>query len=126
MTQQEIIEYNKMCAEFLGGENHPYLIPYKPEPDDMWFSDDGKYPILQNPNGSSMWKLHELKFHSDWNWIMEVILAINMLPNPKNPSDTTLQTRRTSVQSILRSANKEAVVQAINRFLIYYNNEHRS
>ncbi len=56
---------------------------------------------------------------------MEVTLAINMIPNPKNPSDTTLQTKRTNVQSILKSANKEAVVEAINQFLIWYEQQNK-
>ena len=99
MTQEEILEYNKRCAEFLNLHRDEEVVIYN---------------MRSHPYDF-------LKFHSDWNWIMEVILAINMLPNPKNPNDTTLQTHRTNVQSILRSANKEAVIQAINQFLIWYN-----
>ena len=65
--------------------------------------------------------VEDLQFHSDWNWIMDVIFKINILPNSKDQSDTTLQTHRVNVQSTLRSANMEAVVLSINKFLIWYN-----
>jgi len=45
-------EFNKLCAEYLGWE---YLI-------------SGVY----NNNNNIIFKKEELKFHSDWNWIMEV------------------------------------------------------
>lgn len=125
MTQEEILEYNKRCAEFLGGENHPYLIPYIPEPDDMWFSDDGKYPMLQNPNGNSMWKLHELKFHSDWNWIMEVVEAIDKIQHTQVDilgKYCRISSKGIDFKGSSKEDKKEAVVQAINQFLIWYKN----
>lgn len=136
MTQQEILDFNKRCAEFLGAnifedENRWYVRNWKnPEhnpnkivsstPITIWGTKEDTYNKILSE------QLNEIhgrwgKFHLDWNWIMEVVEAINMIPNSKNPSDTTLQTKRTNVQSILRSANKKAVVQAINQFLIWYN-----
>lgn len=140
MTQKETIEYNKLCAEFLGGKNHPSLVPYIPEPDDMWFAVD-KQPSLQNPNGGSMWKLHELKFHSDWNWIHKVIEAIenNYFDVEINDSGCIIRCWEDSVPldyltmlgkyktiSVLGGKHfimtkQEAVIQAINQFLIWYN-----
>ena len=107
-TKEEILEYNKRCAEFLGVDVDYSIEVYK----------DSKSPLRNHIDNKP--KSEPLLFDDDWNWIMEVILAINMIPNPKNPSDATLQTKRTAVQSILRSANKEAVVKAINQFLIWY------
>ena len=63
MTQEEIFDYNKRCAEFLGKEynDNRIVTPYS------HFSG-------QNPTGK-VWE--ECKFHSDWNWIMEVVEAID-------------------------------------------------
>ena len=67
MTQEEILEYNKRCAEFLGKEynDNKIVTPY------THFSG-------QNPTGK-IWE--ECKFHSDWNWIMEVYDKICKLPS---------------------------------------------
>ena len=110
MTQEEILQYNKRCAEFLD------IVTEEPH----WVEFNKFMPNSIAMSYGRRHHIEQLQFHSDWNWIMEVILAINMIPNPKNPSDATLQTKRTAVQSILRSANKEAVVKAINQFLIWY------
>ena len=125
MTQQEL-EYNKRCAEFLGwtyissidikeGSYHTSIKA-------GWYTKVPRVLALGLTQYLYKGRSHNsLQFHSDWNWIMKVVEVINMIPNPKNLSDTTLYTHRLNVQSILRSANKEAVVQAINQFLIWYN-----
>lgn len=109
--EKTIQEYNKRCAKFIGGRNKDSAlvgISKRMGENDWWL------PLF----GITTEK--QMKFHSDWNWIMKVILEINMLPNPKNQSDTTLQTYRTNVQSTLKSANKEAVMESINKFLIWH------
>ena len=122
MNEQEILEYNKRCAEFLGGENHPSLVPYTPEPDDMWFAVD-TCPNLQRPEGGSMWKLHELKFHSDWNWIHEVIKEIENLHDIR---DVTINSvgciifHKENAFAEFSDDKQKAVVEAINKFLIWY------
>jgi len=62
MKQEEILDYNKLCAEFLGWE-------YAKDRD-IW-----------NPNMHHDYSFTysiNLKFHSDWNWIMEVCISIGM------------------------------------------------
>jgi hypothetical protein len=62
MTQEEILDYNKLCAEFLGWE-------YAKDRD-IW-----------NPNMHHDYSFTysiNLKFHSDWNWIMEICISIGM------------------------------------------------
>jgi len=129
MNPEETIEFNKRCAEFLGGESQPLFMPYAPEKDDMWF-DVNKHPELQNPDGSSMWKLHELKFHSDWNWIMEVVEAIQKIVI-KNNEEFCIEFYEglpnepktiVSVNNIITKDKnpKKAVVSTINKFLIRY------
>jgi hypothetical protein len=141
MKKKEILEFNKKCAEFLGGENHPILIPYVSEWDDMWF-DSIKYPNFQNSDGSSMWKLQDLKFHSDWNWIIEIIEAIENIGYATridhNYSISNYGCDRCEIDTVdnalteynekekpivfeLTDSKKETVVKTINKFLDWYN-----
>ena len=121
MTQEEILEYNKKCAEFLGKEINVFLCT----------------PTLTHYQfGHSMLLTKDMKFHSDWNWIMEVVEAIEKLrlnfkiglywvtiePIPQSEIDwKPLNIPHSQVNSDLNK--KEAVVQAINQFLIWYNKE---
>lgn len=77
-------EYNKMCAEFLGFE----------------ISENEECFKLPNKNG---WVKLSI-FHSDWNWIMEVVEKI----------------QETHVVCSIGKSNKEAVVQSIWNFLNWY------
>ena len=117
MTQQEILDYNKKCAKFLGWKIDSDEILSVPEtckvkPQIYW-------PAYQN-----------LIFHSDWNWIMEVVEAIEKLGYKFqlgwNITALVSLVPNTSAKiAFIESENrKEAVVQAINQFLIWYN-EHR-
>lgn len=104
MTQEEILEYNKRCAEFLGWrKTHPNI---------------KNWHIYITPIGSISYD--KMLFHSDWNWIHEVVEKMKDIINPKEHSDTTFSTLRREVQIHLGRSNKEAVVQAINQFLIWY------
>ena len=123
MTQEEILEYNKMCAEFLGwtiDQDEILTVPEecKVKPQIYW-------PAYKN-----------LLFHSDWNWIMEVVEAIEKLKfNVRitiacikienafdNDSNLSPIYKFHSIQGEFES-KKEAVVQAINQFLIWYNEQ---
>ena len=120
MTQQEILEYNKRCAEFLGWK----LI----SKEDFNKLGEASYT---GENKDIKWGIIEyLKFHSDWNWIMEVVEAIEKLGYKFqlgwNITALVSLVPNTSAKiAFIESENrKEAVVQAINQFLIWYN-EHR-
>ena len=117
MTQEELLEYNKKCAEFLGLKRGWWISQQKPLTDDkkQWCDLDGKTFL-----DSKVYFDKDLKFHSDWNWIMEVVEAINKTQNPMQGGDTTHSTLKREVQALLGKAAKEAVVQAINQFLIWY------
>ena len=56
MTQEEILQYNKRCVEFLNLHRDEEVVIYNMH--------------------SYCYDL--LKFDSDWNWIMEVVRAIAM------------------------------------------------
>jgi hypothetical protein len=146
MTQEEILEYNKRCAEFLKGMiyirsfpeslfNHNYKIDTssfeKP------FSKELTVKINSFQSGDVvlgyMVLLSKLKFHSDWNWIMEVVEAIEKL----NTFSTAIHSDLSDIyindehkmfifkeHEIIIGENgktkKQAVVEAINQFLIWY------
>lgn len=102
MTQEEILQYNKRCAEFLGLEilKDEYCYDY---PD----------------------------FHSDWNWIMEVVEAIEKLGDTSAMYGTLVDITTTYIAigeiatdlKLVPMTKKEAVVEAINQFLIWYESQ---
>ena len=118
MTQEEILDYNKLCAEFLGWE-------YAKDRD-IW-----------NPNMHHDYSFTysiNLKFHSDWNWIFEVVEAIEKLgyytKNEciRNINYFNIYELENNEATFYGTDNskKEAVVEAINQFLIWHktnNNE---
>lgn len=106
MNQQEILEYNERCAEFLGWSyGHPDRLETRWSTD--WFDNNG-------------YRHSYLHFDSDWNWIHEVINGIKNTTNPKSNSDTTFSTLRGDIKKRLGTSHKEATIQAINQFLIWY------
>ena len=113
-------EYNKLCAEFLG---------------------DKGMQVICKSNGHYYPSTNEMKFDSDWNWIMEVVEKIESIyddfhgyfgvhmssngcviqgtklrTNPENPHYAYFN------ESIM-SSKKEAAVQVIWEFLNWYNNK---
>ncbi len=119
------IEFNILCAEFLGWEQ----------------GEDGRY-WKETPTESSNWYVDEMYFHSDWNWIMEVVEKIdNIFVFEDYSISMTLETDGLSIitvhyyqpdrtkqkrtkQFTSKSKNKkEAVVEAIWQFLNWYNEQ---
>jgi hypothetical protein len=108
MIQEEILEYNKLCAEFLGYE----------------ISENKECFKLPNKNG---WVALSI-FHSDWNWIHELIEAIEKLGFTTSLTNNYFHIMKvennggTTVGSskINSATKKEAVVEAINQFLKWY------
>lgn len=118
MNEKEILEYNKRCAEFLGGSLHKMQPPLNPQWFDLPFSKRGI------PEGL-------LKFHSDWNWIMEVVETIENKLNDSFNVDIVNKNQCEIVRNgeeficgagfdTINHRKKEAVVDAINQFLIWY------
>jgi len=60
------IEFNQQCAEFLG-----------------WKQNSNKTTFYVDKNdGRHIYEMHDLKFHSDWNWIhliKDAILKTNLI-----------------------------------------------
>lgn len=98
MTQEEVSEYNKLCAEFLDMEFEIH-------------SNTWRYKDLITT---------ELLFHSDWNWIHEVVEAIKEKTKFKSIDECSEMEwyTTTSLTRLTITTSKEAVVQAIYQFLI--------
>ena len=132
MTQDEILQYNKRCALFLGA--------IYSEAAEAWGFGNAKNIGSKMFQGVMYHNVieaerfeKELKFHSDWNWMMEVVEAIEKLIfNVRitiacvtienafdNNSNLSPIYKFHSIQGEFQT-KKEAVVQAINQFLIWY------
>lgn len=83
MTQEEILDYNKKCAEFLGYE---LITPEMRKTPEQW-GDNSYWEHKDRDNVHTSKKVlgreGYLSLHSDWNWIMEVVEAIEKLPGGK-------------------------------------------
>lgn len=146
MTQEEILDYNRRCAEFLDWKFSQHYEHYdefyyewEEENSGVWYKvedfvedTDSTYVKVE---GRGLKNYHyRLKFHDDWNWIMEVVEAIEKLPEHYTTaihSDTFDKGDEYKMfifnneGEILVGENgktkKEAVVNTINQFLIWYN-----
>jgi hypothetical protein len=102
---KKITEYNKLCAEFLGMEFEIH-------------SNTWRYKDLITT---------ELLFHSDWNFIMNVVEAIENIDRNDEHGLFRLIRYGSSCNwnnlppSINAETPKEAVVKAIYEFLKFYN-----
>ena len=144
MNKKEITEYNKRCATFLGAIYSEHakawgFINAKNIGSKMF---DGI--MYHNVIEAERFKT-ELKFHSDWNWIMEVIEAIEKLgfatkidhnycisnygcdrceiDTKENALFQDCDEEEESIASELTKSKKIATTEAINQFLIWYNEQ---
>ena len=110
MTQEEIKEYNRMCAVCLGYVNAT--------PTDKDFN------IHKNSEGKTIETNFTNIFTNDWNAIMEVYTKIRKIDIrlPMNGVRDSI----TPLIIAITTGNKEAVVHAINQFLIWYNKNHET
>ena len=112
MNNEEIKNYNRLCAEFLGAKNLGKL----------------GYSDLESYNCNWKGFNQNLKFHSDWNWIFEVVEAIEKLgyytKNEciRNINYFNIYELENNEATFYGTDNskKEAVINAINQFLIWY------
>src|SRR5574343_306102 len=116
MKSEEILDYKKRCAKILGWKPYPKTSSndrLKSEYSDLRYFKpyDEQKPMY----GKTMF-VDEIEFDSDWNYIMEVVTTILRVKSD------VFQHRHLCVmlELALKSAKKEAVVQAINQFLIWY------
>ena len=106
-------EFNKLCAEFF-----------------EWKQNSKKSTFYVDKNdGRHIYEIQDLKFHSDWNWIMEVVEKIESLKGIKQfhiVENSCYMNGGLIVGSFQNPlGKKEAVVQAIWQFINWYNEQKR-
>ena len=134
--EQEIIEKNKVIAEFMVGTvipDRPTEPPYRPYgmDDEQWEELLLDAHILQDG-----WDNLYGKYHSDWSWIMPVVLRINSMPPSKgffiNEKFTGVHGLEWGGQSIKRTIVKNEVVngdlltsiyKSVYDFILWYNSQ---
>ena len=109
------IENNKLIAEFLGETKQPFE-----------FSQFGYI------NSLGEWKDtffdNQLKFHSDWNWLMEVVEKIESLGYRVEIAKHICRIYLSNKETIIISENTpkiEAVYIACVEFIKWYNNQNK-
>lgn len=102
MSEQEILEGNKLIAEWVGfkfnKERRAYCIP------PMGFSFKGK--------------LENLMFHSSWDWLVPVLKKIHSFPLDNNPGYILQISYLTFVWNEI---NIEELFKGIVKFINWYN-----
>ena len=111
-------EFNKLCAEFIGWKHYEGLNP-------SW---NGSFETVQSDNYffNRVYMKSELKFHSDCNWIHEVIEKIyyfKTLIISNNHCEVHFMIEDNMRINVHARTTKEAVVQAIWQFLNWYNEQ---
>lgn len=107
-------ENNKLIAEFMG-----------------WDCKNNFYCIAPNSLDDG-WSYEDLKFHSDWNWLMQVIEKIESFEDENRCSKYNVEIQQSFVSIIDnqtsdfiydRDANTklEAVYNAVVEFINFYN-----
>ena len=126
-------EFNKLCAEFLGWKEDfahesdeygyiqtvdGYMTPFINV--DIIHSIISEYNISENIHS-----ITQLKFDSDWNWIMEVVekISINYDWSIEKVVGVYQVLIPISQTNVINTNKKEAVVQAIWQFLNWYNEQ---
>lgn len=127
MTKEEIKEFNELCAEFLGYKN---TTPTDPD-----------FNIYENEKGMiignkiyTMLETMSMRFHSDWNWIMNVkdkITSLKIVDEFNTGYDSVARGFFCSILPAYKNSfvpiytnviveEKEAVIQVIYQFLKWY------
>lgn len=117
---ETITENNKLIAEFLqpNTKHDNFYFPQFKEP----------YIYQEVLNGyNEVFRVQDLKFHSDWNWLMEVVEKIESLGYSFTIIGNLCIISRPSFKSI-RSEDEtkfKAVYQAILDFIKWYNEQNK-
>lgn len=117
LTKEEIIEGNKLIAEFMGGKSDKL----NKMPQNMRFDN----PI----NGTYSFTIKELKYHFSWDWLMIVIKKIDSLQTDFTKSlnaKTSLQlleeaSKHKPIRSAFLSLKIENVWIKVVDFIKWYN-----
>jgi len=79
IQEQQIIEGNKLIAEFMGGERHWLNGMKEPFTDDtIWGYYDVGVNITSTYSGRPIALVNDLKYHTSWDWLMPVVEKIEL------------------------------------------------
>lgn len=129
MIQEEKLKYNEWCAIFRGGiySKHAEAWGFGNAKNigTMIFNKTSYNDVIQAERFEK-----ELKFHSDWNWINEMIDAISQkfgeAPLFKAVYQKWLYENNSNQDFLIFRLPKNETVEAINQFLIWYNEQNQS
>lgn len=112
LKQQEedtgLIDYNRRCAEFLGFKKPIFLAGSIP--DDTMICD------IKGSKGH--YRISEMLFNKDWNWLMEVIRKLDKLTEECSSEYEKLSDELD--ETITRNYDIIEVANVVDKFLIWY------
>ena len=129
---ENIIENNRLIAEFLNWEfddlSETFETPFLKLVEPQAFGDEQFSCKLQD---------FELEFHSDWNWLMEVVEKIENLQDENNCAIYNVQTEQCFVEIIINHTSEtivevdsnskiQAVYRACVEFIKWYNKQNKN
>lgn len=119
MRQEEILQYNKRCAEFLGWKetSEQFKIDWCGcKTKERLEKINKQYiPILEKDGDVLFPDFNTVNFYSDWNWIKSILEKISSL-NEDDFSDETQQAFEDLLDLSLFSS-KESICESINNFI---------
>ena len=114
-----ITENNRLIAEFLDWEfddlSETFETPFLKLVDPHAFGDEQFSCKLQD---------FELEFHSDWNWLMEVVKKIDEI-SLNAPTIWNLEGKTTDIFNSIREVNIELTHNRVIDFIKFYNNQNK-
>ena len=129
---ENIIENNKMIAEFLDWEfdglSETFETPFLKLVDPQAFGDEQFSCKLQD---------FELEFHSDWNWLIKVVEKIENLQDENSCAIYNVRIEQCFVEIIINHISEtivevdsnskiQAVYQACVEFIKWYNEQNKT
>jgi hypothetical protein len=109
MTQEEIIQGNKLIAEFMGGIKPDLFCNGVKQSENAWNHND-----INNPLCGGKYYDDSLKYHTSWNWLMPVVERCNSIINH-------IEYFSRDLQRALCAADIELVFIAVIEFIKWYN-----
>lgn len=109
MAQEQILEGNKLIAEFMGGE----LLEGR-QNNVFWFKEH--HHVLTAHKAINQ---HAFKYHSSWDWIMPVVEKINASHTVKIKNNTC--SIRLIVEETTESTLIKSVWKVVVEYVKYYN-----
>ena len=125
MKEFNLKDYNRLCAKFLGWDVPENDNSFYVEKFSRVFKDDNSIELEYH-----WFKVEDLLFNEDWNWIMEVVenIEINGGAACIGDNNTVIlifyispENSYNKTRQLIGESKKEALVQVIWEFLNWYN-----